>query len=71
MQQIDDLTKKFIKSAEDMCKAKEKEIRGGWGARHFGIASLYGKIFTLVPLLDRLDNTEKLSWPTSRKMATW
>lgn len=29
MCQIDDLTKKFIKSAEDMCKAKEKEIRGG------------------------------------------
>lgn len=29
MFQIDDLTKKFIKSAEDMCKAKEKEIRGG------------------------------------------
>ncbi|KAG6412638.1 hypothetical protein SASPL_125321 [Salvia splendens] len=27
--EIDDLTKKFIKSAEDMCKAKEKEIRGG------------------------------------------
>lgn len=27
--QIDDLTKKFIKTAEDMCKAKEKEIRGG------------------------------------------
>ncbi|KAK6153149.1 hypothetical protein DH2020_012788 [Rehmannia glutinosa] len=26
---IDDLTKKFIKTAEDMCKAKEKEIRGG------------------------------------------
>ncbi|KAK6128280.1 hypothetical protein DH2020_037978 [Rehmannia glutinosa] len=28
-QKIDDLTKKFIKTAEDMCKAKEKEIRGG------------------------------------------
>ncbi|GER41677.1 myosin 2 [Striga asiatica] len=27
--EIDDLTKKFIKTAEDMCKAKEKEIRGG------------------------------------------
>ncbi|KAJ7970685.1 ribosome-recycling factor [Quillaja saponaria] len=25
----DDLTKKFVKSAEDMCKAKEKEITGG------------------------------------------
>lgn len=28
--QIDDLTKKFIKAAEDMCKAKEKEIKAGW-----------------------------------------
>ncbi|CAK9161709.1 unnamed protein product [Ilex paraguariensis] len=27
--EIDDLTKKFIKSAEDMCKAKEKEITQG------------------------------------------
>ncbi|KAL3526163.1 hypothetical protein ACH5RR_014535 [Cinchona calisaya] len=27
--EIDDLTKKFIKSAEDMCKAKEKEITAG------------------------------------------
>ncbi|KAG8366785.1 hypothetical protein BUALT_Bualt16G0003900 [Buddleja alternifolia] len=27
--EIDDLTKKFIKTAEDMCKSKEKEIRGG------------------------------------------
>ncbi|KAL6507267.1 hypothetical protein OROGR_023462 [Orobanche gracilis] len=27
--EIDDSTKKFIKTAEDMCKAKEKEIRGG------------------------------------------
>ncbi|KAL3636676.1 hypothetical protein CASFOL_018975 [Castilleja foliolosa] len=27
--EIDDLTKKFIKTAEDMCKAREKEIRGG------------------------------------------
>lgn len=27
--QIDDLTKKFIKTAEDMCKAKEKEITVG------------------------------------------
>lgn len=28
--QVDDLTKKFIKSAEDLCKAKEKEISQGW-----------------------------------------
>ena len=27
--QVDELTKKFVKSAEDMCKAKEKEITGG------------------------------------------
>ncbi|KAL6497596.1 hypothetical protein OROHE_027225 [Orobanche hederae] len=27
--EIDDSTKKFIKTAEDMCKSKEKEIRGG------------------------------------------
>ncbi|VFQ95318.1 unnamed protein product [Cuscuta campestris] len=27
--EIDDLTKKFIKSAEDICKAKEKEITSG------------------------------------------
>ncbi|KAH7852935.1 hypothetical protein Vadar_031174 [Vaccinium darrowii] len=27
--EVDDLTKKFIKSAEDMCKAKEKEIAAG------------------------------------------
>ncbi|KAL6521817.1 hypothetical protein OROGR_018386 [Orobanche gracilis] len=27
--EIDDSTKKFIKTAEDMCRAKEKEIRGG------------------------------------------
>lgn len=27
--QIDEITKKFIKSAEDMCKAKEKEITAG------------------------------------------
>lgn len=27
--EIEDLTKKFIKSAEDICKAKEKEITGG------------------------------------------
>lgn len=27
--QIDEITKKFIKSAEDMCKAKEKEITSG------------------------------------------
>ncbi|GLT54704.1 hypothetical protein SLA2020_278830 [Shorea laevis] len=26
---VDELTKKFVKSAEDMCKAKEKEITGG------------------------------------------
>lgn len=26
--EIDDLTKKFVKTAEDMCKAKEKEIMG-------------------------------------------
>lgn len=28
--QIEELTKKFIKSADDMCKAKEKEISGNW-----------------------------------------
>lgn len=27
--EIDEITKKFIKSAEDMCKAKEKEITAG------------------------------------------
>ncbi|MGV7501793.1 ribosome recycling factor, partial [Mycobacterium kansasii] len=27
--EIDDLTKKYVKSAEDMCKAKEKEIAAG------------------------------------------
>lgn len=27
--QVDELTKKFVKSAEDMCKAKEKEISSG------------------------------------------
>ncbi|KAH9626751.1 hypothetical protein KSS87_022065 [Heliosperma pusillum] len=27
--EIDELTKKFVKSAEDMCKAKEKEISAG------------------------------------------
>ncbi|KAK4760278.1 hypothetical protein SAY87_005171 [Trapa incisa] len=27
--EVDDLTKKFVKSAEDMCKAKEKEITSG------------------------------------------
>ncbi|XP_038885564.1 ribosome-recycling factor isoform X1 [Benincasa hispida] len=27
--EVDELTKKFIKSAEDLCKAKEKEITGG------------------------------------------
>ncbi|CAL5418017.1 unnamed protein product [Camellia sinensis] len=27
--EVDELTKKFIKSAEDMCKAKEKEIAAG------------------------------------------
>lgn len=27
--EIDELTKKFVKSAEDMCKAKEKEIAAG------------------------------------------
>ncbi|KAI4350536.1 hypothetical protein L6164_004984 [Bauhinia variegata] len=27
--EVDELTKKFIKSAEDICKAKEKEIRQG------------------------------------------
>lgn len=27
--EIDELTKKFVKSAEDMCKAKEKEITAG------------------------------------------
>ncbi|KAL4653161.1 hypothetical protein ACB092_01G282900 [Castanea dentata] len=27
--EVDELTKKFVKSAEDMCKAKEKEITGG------------------------------------------
>ncbi|KAE9466376.1 hypothetical protein C3L33_01693, partial [Rhododendron williamsianum] len=27
--EVDELTKKFIKSAEDMCKAKEKEISAG------------------------------------------
>lgn len=27
--QVDELTKKFVKSAEDMCKAKEKEIAEG------------------------------------------
>jgi ribosome recycling factor len=26
--QVEEMTKKFIKSAEDMCKAKEKEISG-------------------------------------------
>ncbi|KAF3788565.1 Ribosome-recycling factor [Nymphaea thermarum] len=26
--EVDEMTKKFIKSAEDMCKAKEKEIKG-------------------------------------------
>ena len=30
--QVDELTKKFVKSAEDMCKAKEKEITGGLDA---------------------------------------
>ena len=30
--QVDELTKKFVKSAEDMCKAKEKEITGAWDA---------------------------------------
>jgi len=28
--QIEELTKKFVKSADDMCKAKEKEISGSW-----------------------------------------
>lgn len=28
--QVEDLTKKFIKTAEDVCKAKEKEISQGW-----------------------------------------
>nr|POF21019.1 hypothetical protein CFP56_57725 [Quercus suber] len=28
-QKVDELTKKFVKSADDMCKAKEKEITGG------------------------------------------
>jgi ribosome recycling factor len=28
MYQVEELTKKFIKSADDMCKAKEKEISG-------------------------------------------
>ncbi|RVW80265.1 hypothetical protein CK203_039208 [Vitis vinifera] len=27
--EVDELTKKFVKSAEDMCKAKEKEIAEG------------------------------------------
>ncbi|PKI39837.1 hypothetical protein CRG98_039770 [Punica granatum] len=27
--EVDELTKKFVKSAEDMCKAKEKEITSG------------------------------------------
>lgn len=27
--QVDDLTKKFIKTAEDVCKAKEKEVSQG------------------------------------------
>ncbi|KAG2714811.1 hypothetical protein I3843_03G048600 [Carya illinoinensis] len=27
--EVDELTKKFVKSAEDMCKSKEKEITGG------------------------------------------
>nr|XP_023896661.1 uncharacterized protein LOC112008562 [Quercus suber] len=27
--EVDELTKKFVKSADDMCKAKEKEITGG------------------------------------------
>lgn len=27
--QIDELTKKFTKTADDMCKAKEKEIAAG------------------------------------------
>lgn len=27
--QVEDLTKKFIKTAEDTCKAKEKEITQG------------------------------------------
>nr|POE92100.1 hypothetical protein CFP56_29644 [Quercus suber] len=27
--EVDELTKKFVKSAEDMCKAKEKEITRG------------------------------------------
>lgn len=27
--QVEDLTKKFIKTAEDVCKAKEKEISQG------------------------------------------
>ncbi|XP_031480415.1 uncharacterized protein LOC116250711 isoform X1 [Nymphaea colorata] len=26
--EVDEMTKKFVKSAEDMCKAKEKEIKG-------------------------------------------
>ncbi|XP_041027076.1 ribosome-recycling factor-like [Juglans microcarpa x Juglans regia] len=27
--EVDELTKKFVKSAEDMCKSEEKEITGG------------------------------------------
>lgn len=30
--QIDELTKKFVKSADELCKAKEKEITQGWEA---------------------------------------
>lgn len=29
-EQVDELTKKFVKSAEDMCKSKEKEITEAW-----------------------------------------
>lgn len=28
--QVDEITKKFTKSADDMCKAKEKEISLSW-----------------------------------------
>jgi hypothetical protein len=28
LHQVEEMTKKFIKSADDMCKAKEKEISG-------------------------------------------
>lgn len=27
--QVEELTRKFVKKAEDLCKAKEKEIAGG------------------------------------------